>query len=77
LFPLILALLELLGIGMHWGSRIVNAFLLAGSTNLIFIFLNRLQSHSPGTLLVSIMFISFPPVLMIHSMAWSDPLFCF
>jgi 4-amino-4-deoxy-L-arabinose transferase-like glycosyltransferase len=77
LFPLVLAFFDWVGIGTFWGSRILNASLLAGSTSLIFIFLNRLQPSSPGTLLASILFILFPLVLMIHSMAWSEPLFLF
>lgn len=77
LFPLGLALTANLGLEPLDGARLLNAVLLAGNSFSIGLLLYLSTQTVWPSLFGSFLMISSLPVVQVHSMAWSEPLFLF
>jgi hypothetical protein len=77
LYPLTLSFFGWMGVGVRLGSRILNGLLLGGSTYLIWDILRRTVQNQGVTYFGTLLFLISPSLIMVHSMAWSEPLFLF
>ena len=78
LYPVLLAVLERLGLDPVDGARWLNASLLAGNIFLVGLVIRLNTSNSVfAPILGSVLMMSSFGILKIHSMAWTEPLFIF
>ncbi len=75
LYPIMLAGVGLMGLDPLTAARWLNAFLFAGNVVLISLVVFTATSSLGATLLAGFLAFTSFPMVQIHSMAWSEPLF--
>ncbi|HSG82642.1 MAG TPA: glycosyltransferase family 39 protein [Gemmatimonadota bacterium] len=75
MYPVSLATLSLLGLDVSVVARWLNALLFAVNLLLIMFLVRKSSGNQIFPLLAAIFFVSSVTMLLVHSMAWSEPLF--